>query len=133
MLSASENCARTPPAALLVEPAPSSSRSISTTSGTPASARWKAILVPITPPPTTTTLARLGRPLPGRVTTVDIWRGLPARPVIARCDTQGSGNLPRRTARCPTFTRRLVIDGGFRVGGGGTAISTGGPGEILIS
>src|SRR4051812_21743544 len=59
MLSASENCARTPPAALDVDPAPSPSRSRSRTS-TPASARWKAVLVPMTPPPTTTTSARAG-------------------------------------------------------------------------
>ena len=56
MLSGSENCARTPPAALLVEPEASSARSTSSVS-TPASARWKAALVPITPPPTTTTSA----------------------------------------------------------------------------
>src|SRR4051794_15536037 len=59
MFNASENCARTPPAALDVDPAPSRSRSRSRTS-TPASARWKAVLVPITPPPTTTTSARAG-------------------------------------------------------------------------
>ena len=62
MLSGSENCARTPPAALLVEPEASSARSSSSTS-TPASARWKAALVPITPPPTTTTSAVVGSAL----------------------------------------------------------------------
>ena len=41
-----------------VEPEPSSARSTSSTSSTPASARWKAMLVPITPPPTITTEAR---------------------------------------------------------------------------
>ena len=60
MFSRSENCVRTPPAALEVEPLPSCARSISTTS-TPASARWKAALVPITPPPTMTTDADSGR------------------------------------------------------------------------
>src|SRR4051794_30934945 len=60
MFSGSENCARTPPAALDVDPPASSARSRSSTS-TPASARWNAVLVPITPPPTTTTSARAGR------------------------------------------------------------------------
>ena len=56
-LSSSENIARTPPAPRPVEPEPSSPRSHSSTS-TPASARWNAMLVPITPPPTITTSAR---------------------------------------------------------------------------
>ena len=43
MLSGSENCARTPPAALLVEPDASSARSSRSTS-IPASARWNATL-----------------------------------------------------------------------------------------
>src|SRR5688572_24849643 len=60
MFSSSENWARTPPAALQVEPEPSSSLSTTTTSRTPASARWKATDVPITPPPMTTTSAWLG-------------------------------------------------------------------------
>src|SRR5215210_2589685 len=55
--SSSENIARTPPAPLAVEPEPSSPRSTSTTSSTPRSARWNAMLVPFTPPPTMTTLA----------------------------------------------------------------------------
>src|SRR4029450_1679933 len=66
MLRGSENCARTPPAALLVEPEASWSRSTRTTSGTPASARWKAMLAPITPPPTTATLAAPLEDRPGR-------------------------------------------------------------------
>src|SRR5690242_3126430 len=65
MLSASENWARTPPAALDVDPTPRPSRSRSRTS-TPASARWKAVLVPMTPPPTTTTSARAGSAGPMR-------------------------------------------------------------------
>jgi hypothetical protein len=60
MLTGSENCARTPPAARLVEPEASASRSTSSTSATPASARWKAMLAPMTPPPTTTTEADAG-------------------------------------------------------------------------
>ena len=56
MLSGSENCARKPPAARLVDPLASWSRSRRQTS-TPASARWNATLVPMTPPPTTTTSA----------------------------------------------------------------------------
>ena len=48
MFSGSENCARMPPAARLVEPDASSFRSSRVTS-TPASARWKATLVPIDP------------------------------------------------------------------------------------
>src|SRR5690348_2202836 len=60
MFSGSENWARTPPAALDVDPPASWPRSTSRTS-TPASARWKAALVPMTPPPTTTTSARAGR------------------------------------------------------------------------
>src|SRR4051794_38730054 len=59
MFSASENCARTPPAAFEVEPLPSAPRSTSTTSA-PASARWNAALNPTMPPPTTTTPAELG-------------------------------------------------------------------------
>ena len=53
--SSSENIARTPPAPFAVEPEPSSARSTRSTSSTPASARWKAMLVPTTPPPTMTT------------------------------------------------------------------------------
>src|ERR1035437_2908623 len=64
MLMGSEDCARTPPAARLVEPEPSPPRSIRTTSCTPASAMWNAALTPITPPPTITTLAESGR-MPG--------------------------------------------------------------------
>jgi hypothetical protein len=60
MFAALLNDARTPPAALLVEPEASSFISSSTTSAIPASARWNAMLVPITPPPTTTIDARLG-------------------------------------------------------------------------
>ena len=43
-----------------VEPEASASRSTSSTSGTPASARWKAMLAPMTPPPMTTTGADAG-------------------------------------------------------------------------
>src|SRR4051794_34822798 len=53
MLSGSENCALTPPAALDVDPPASWPRSSSATPA-PASARWKAALGPMTPPPTTT-------------------------------------------------------------------------------
>ena len=48
MLSGSENWARMPPAARLVDPAASWSRSRRHVS-TPASARWNALLVPMTP------------------------------------------------------------------------------------
>ena len=55
-LSSSANWARMPPAAFEVEPEASVSRSISTTS-TPSSRRWNAVLAPIAPPPITTTSA----------------------------------------------------------------------------
>ena len=55
MFSSSVNCARIPPAALLVDPLPRVSRSHSTTSVTPRSARWCAVLAPIAPPPMMTT------------------------------------------------------------------------------
>jgi len=61
MLAALLNEARTPPAALHVDPHASSSFSTRTTSVTPDSARWNATLAPITPPPMTTTDARSGR------------------------------------------------------------------------
>src|SRR6266536_451544 len=60
MLARLVNEERTPPTALDVEPDPRRSRSTRTTSPTPASARWNAQLVPMTPPPTTTTSARRG-------------------------------------------------------------------------
>src|SRR4051794_18735078 len=60
MLSGSENCALTPPAALDVDPPASWPRSSNATPA-PASARWKAALVPMTPPPTTTTSTCAGR------------------------------------------------------------------------
>jgi hypothetical protein len=63
MLAALLKEARTPPAALHVDPHASSSLSTRTTSVTPDSARWNAMLVPITPPPTTTTDACSGRSL----------------------------------------------------------------------
>src|SRR6476660_8709228 len=49
------------PAACQVVPAVSWWRSSRTTSDTPSLARWYATDVPMTPPPMTTTLARLGR------------------------------------------------------------------------
>ena len=55
MLISSANCARMPPADLLVDPLPRVSRSQSTTSVTPSCARWYAVLVPMAPPPTITT------------------------------------------------------------------------------
>src|SRR5579872_4298336 len=61
MLSSSANCARIPPADLLVEPDARESRSSSTTSRTPSRRRWKAVLEPSAPPPATTTSARAGR------------------------------------------------------------------------
>src|SRR3954454_1950143 len=67
MLTASENDARTPPAALHVEPDPRASRSRSTTSRTPARLRWWATLSPITPPPMTTTEASFGSSVDGTV------------------------------------------------------------------
>src|SRR5438094_557611 len=71
MFSASENWVRTPPAARDVEPPPSCPLSTRTTS-MPASARWKAALTPITPPPTITTSAERGRAEVGR----GIYRGI---------------------------------------------------------
>ncbi|WP_239012509.1 hypothetical protein [Streptomyces sioyaensis] len=56
-MSGSENWARTPPIGLPELPPPSSPRSMTTIRRTPASARWKAMLVPITPPPMITTSA----------------------------------------------------------------------------
>src|SRR5882724_8141211 len=75
MFSSSANCVRIPPAALLVEPDPSASRSSSTTSCTPSLRRWKAVAAPRAPPPITTASAVLPdvavelaerRPLPSR-------------------------------------------------------------------
>src|SRR6266498_2751421 len=57
MLARLVNEERTPPTALQVEPEPRLSRSMRTTSLTPASARWNAQLVPMTPPPMMTTSA----------------------------------------------------------------------------
>jgi len=51
------------PAACQVVPEVSRSRSSRTTSGQPIAARWYATEQPITPPPTTTTLARCGSSL----------------------------------------------------------------------
>jgi hypothetical protein len=61
MFTASENWARTPPAALQVEPDPSSLCSTRTTPRTPDRARWYAELRPMMPPPMTTTDADLGK------------------------------------------------------------------------
>src|SRR5690348_4869733 len=75
MLSSSANCARMPPADLLVDPEASASRSRSTTSRTPSRRRWKAAAAPRAPPPMTTTSAVLADaveelaerfPVPGR-------------------------------------------------------------------
>src|SRR6266540_571778 len=57
MLARLVNEERTPPTALQVEPEPRLSRSMRTTSSTPASAKWNAQLVPMTPPPMMTTSA----------------------------------------------------------------------------
>src|SRR5438067_7305086 len=59
--SSSANCARMPPADLLVDPDASESRSSKTTSRTPSRRRWNAVLAPSAPPPITTTSARAGR------------------------------------------------------------------------
>src|SRR6266540_6417010 len=60
MLARLVNEERTPPTALQVEPEPRLSRSMRTTLPTPASARWNAQLVPMTPPPMMTTSASEG-------------------------------------------------------------------------
>src|SRR5215218_1314788 len=57
MFRSSANCARKPPADLLVDPEASWSRSTSTTSVIPSSVRWNAAAAPTAPPPTTTTSA----------------------------------------------------------------------------
>jgi hypothetical protein len=49
-----ENCCRKPPIALPVAPDAIRSRSASTTSRAPSSARWYAIDAPTAPPPATT-------------------------------------------------------------------------------
>src|SRR3954468_17802330 len=59
MFSSSANCARMPPADLLVEPAARESRSTSTTLSTPSRRRWNAVAAPRAPPPMTTTSALL--------------------------------------------------------------------------
>src|SRR5438128_3201408 len=59
-LSSSANCVRMPPAALLVEPEASASRSSSTPSRTPSRRRWNAALAPSAPPPITTAFAVRG-------------------------------------------------------------------------
>jgi hypothetical protein len=60
MLSGSENWARSPPIGLPELPEPSSQRSMTTMLFTPASAKWNAMLAPITPPPMITTSAAGG-------------------------------------------------------------------------
>src|SRR5438270_4965175 len=57
MFSSSANCARMPPADLLVDPEASASRSSRTTSCTPSRRRWKAVAAPRAPPPMTTASA----------------------------------------------------------------------------
>src|SRR5258706_15339393 len=57
--NSSANCARIPPADLLVDPEARTSRSRSTTSETPSRRRWKAVAAPRAPPPITTTSAVL--------------------------------------------------------------------------
>src|SRR6185295_16063804 len=54
------NCTRMPPAALLVEPAPTASRSSTTTSRAPRRPRWYAMLAPMAPAPITTMSAARG-------------------------------------------------------------------------
>src|SRR3954468_16357665 len=97
MLSGSENCALTPPAALDVDPPASWPRSSSATP-TPASARWKAALVPMTPPPTTTTSARAGRG--AVIRELCAHRSEPQGPQ-ASLDTHGAhlSEVPRRDAQ----------------------------------
>src|SRR5208337_2355419 len=58
MLTGVENCARTPPMLLPVDPLPSAvSRSITRTFLQPAATRWYAMLEPTIPPPMRTTSA----------------------------------------------------------------------------
>src|SRR5689334_3940719 len=64
MFSSSANCIRIPPAALLVDPDASASRSSRTTCSTPRRRRWKAVAAPWTPPPMTTTSAYVVVELP---------------------------------------------------------------------
>src|SRR5581483_3497928 len=66
-LSSSPNCIRKPPADFDVDPEPSVSRSSSTTSVMPSSARCHATEEPSAPPPTMTTSARSTRALCRRV------------------------------------------------------------------
>ena len=96
-LLASENVARTPPSGFADDPDPRVSRSSTTTSATPASARWKAMLAPMMPPPTTTTSAAAGSGVTG----------------VANGTTCSSGSskrvsslmvTPSRTSRCQAGT-----------------------------
>src|SRR5205085_4497330 len=133
IFSASENCARTPPAAREVDPLASAARSKSTTS-TPASARWNAALVPITPPPTITADADLGRGANCRaIVILPHWRGCrqatrPPRRRLAhrRCDAgvQLQQTLERWTVGAslvdsshPAFGRDRELHASTRGGG----------------
>src|SRR3954464_14189046 len=95
MLVSSENCSRTPPADLDVEPHDNSSASSSTTSATPASARWNAALEPITPPPMITTSARSGSDRSNAIQSLSVTdQPTPIQPVAATTMPRYAGSSP---------------------------------------
>src|SRR3954453_3051912 len=126
MLISSENWSRTPPADFDVDPHDNSSASSSTTSVTPASARWNAALVPITPPPTITTSARSGSDRSNAIQSLSVTdQPTPIQPVAATTMPRYAGSstfvrLPelRDVARCDIAIRGAPFDGGvsFRPG-----------------
>jgi len=73
MLPASEKVARTPPSGFADEPEPVVSRSMTTTSITPTSARWKAMLAPMMPPPMMATSTRSGSGVAGATSGTMCW------------------------------------------------------------
>src|SRR6266536_3583362 len=103
MLSSSANCMRMPPAALLVEPDASVSRSSSTTSATPSRRRLNAVAAPRAPPPITTTSA----------VSADAAQELPERlPVAARstCPLDHALLLDREVVRRRRLDRDPRVD-----------------------
>src|SRR3954462_9242210 len=126
MLISSENCSRTPPADFDVDPHDNSSASSSTTSVTPASARWNAALVPITPPPTITTSARSGSDRSNAIQSLSVTdQPTPIQPVAATtmpryAGSSTFGRLPelRDVGRCDIAILGAPFDGGvsFRPG-----------------
>src|SRR5688572_10404424 len=126
MLTGSENCARTPPAALQVEPDPRAPASSSTTSRTPARASAWAELRPVMPPPMTTTEAEDGGGRRGAVITVITVLSGNGNGRRVRCDHAALRRAAPSTVRRP---RRLAFLHGRRPRPGHAAHPGRGPGD----